>query len=201
MKENFKSISIADLCLWFGISRQAYYIHKKRTRQDLLEQEILLNKVFELRSVHKFMGGRKLYYKLQEFMTEHGIKMGRDAFFDVLRDNRLLIKQRKRYHITTNSRHWMRKYANLIKSTEPMGPNHIWVSDITYWKTKGGHFYISFITDAYSRKIVGYNVGESLDALESVIALKMALKSLKPESTGLIHHSDRGVQYCSKEYI
>lgn len=89
----------------------------------------------------------------------------------------------------------------MIKDIKPLGPNHIWVSDITYWKTKGGHFYISFIMDAYSRKIVGYNVADTMEAIESVKALKMALKTLKSGVTGLIHHSDRGSQYCSSKYV
>lgn len=134
-------------------------------------------------------------------MSEHQIKMGRDAFFDLLSDHNLLIKQRKRYHITTNSKHWMKKYPNLIKGVEPLGPNHIWVSDITYWKTKAGNYYISFITDAYSRKIVGYQVAETMEAIESVIALRMAIKTLSSEMNGLIHHSDRGSQYCSSVYV
>jgi putative transposase len=114
---------------------------------------------------------------------------------------KLLIKQRKRYHVTTNSNHWMKKYPNLIREIEPLGPNHVWVSDITYWKTKGGHYYISFITDAYSRKIVGYHVADTMEAVESVAALKMAIKTLKPGAEGLIHHSDRGSQYCSSAYV
>ena len=127
--------------------------------------------------------------------------MGRDAFFDLLRDNKLLIKQRKRHHVTTNSNHLMKKYPNLIKDIEPLGPNHVWVSDITYWKTKGGHYYISFITDAYSRKIVGYHVADTMEAIESATALKMAIKTLKISAEGLIHHSDRGSQYCSSMYV
>lgn len=201
MKDNFKGISIADLCSWFGVTRQAYYQSKNRLLQGLIEQEILLDKIGDIRKDHKRLGGRKLFFKLEEFMNEHGIKMGRDAFFDLLRDHNLLIKQRKRYHITTNSKHWMKKYPNLIKDLEPLGPNHIWVSDITYWKTKAGHYYISFITDAYSRKIVGYHVADTMEAVESVTALKMAIKSLKSEVTGLIHHSDRGSQYCSSAYV
>ncbi|WP_226742833.1 IS3 family transposase [Polaribacter gangjinensis] len=201
MKENFKGIGLADLCSWFGVTRQAYYQSKKRVLQDLIEQEILLDRISNIRKDHKRLGGRKLFYKLEDFMNEHNIKMGRDAFFDLLREHNLLIKQRKRYHITTNSNHWMKKYPNLIKGLEPLGPNHIWVSDITYWKTKGGHYYISFITDAYSRKIVGYHVADTMEAIESIAALKMAIKTLTPEATGLIHHSDRGSQYCSSGYV
>lgn len=201
MKENFKSVGLADLCSWFGVTRQAYYQSKKRVLQDLIEQEILLDRISNIRKDHKRLGGRKLFYKLEDFMNEHNIKMGRDAFFDLLREHNLLIKQRKRYHVTTNSNHWMKKYPNLIKDVEPLGPNHIWVSDITYWKTKGGHYYISFITDAYSRKIVGYHVADTMEAIESIAALKMAIKTLNPEATGLIHHSDRGSQYCSSGYV
>ena len=201
MKENFKSISLANLCSWFGVTRQAYYQSKDRVRHELIEQEILLEKIGSIRKDHKRLGGRKLFFKLEDFMKDHQIKMGRDAFFDFLRDSNLLVKQRKRYHVTTNSNHWMKKYPNLIKDLEPLGSNHIWVSDITYWKTKGGHYYISFITDAYSRKIVGYHVADTMEAVESVTALKMAIKRLNPQVTGLIHHSDRGSQYCSAMYV
>lgn len=201
MKDSFKVISLANLCSWFGLTRQAYYQSKNRVEKDLIEQEILLDKIGDIRKDHKRLGGRKLFFKLETFMHEHNIKMGRDAFFDLLRDNKLLIKQRKRHHVTTNSNHWMKKYPNLIKDIEPLGPNHIWVSDITYWKTKGGHYYISFITDAYSRKIVGYHVADTMEAIESATALKMAIKTLKISAEGLIHHSDRGSQYCSSMYV
>lgn len=201
MKDSFKVISLANLCSWFGLTRQAYYQSKNRVEKDLIEQEILLDKIGDIRKDHKRLGGRKLFFKLEAFMAEHNIKMGRDAFFDLLRDNKLLVKQRKSHHVTTNSNHWMKKYPNLIKDIEPLGPNHIWVSDITYWKTKGGHYYISFITDAYSRKIVGYHVADTMEAIESATALKMAIKTLKISAKGLIHHSDRGSQYCSSMYV
>jgi transposase InsO family protein len=201
MKDSFKGISLANLCAWFGLTRQAYYQSKNRVEKDLIEQEILLDKIGDIRKDHKRLGGRKLFFKLETFMDEHNIKMGRDAFFDLLRDNKLLIKQRKRHHVTTNSNHWMKKYPHLIKDIEPIGPNHVWVSDITYWKTKGGHYYISFITDAYSRKIVGYHVADTMEAIESATALKMAIKTLKISAKGLIHHSDRGSQYCSSIYV
>jgi putative transposase len=201
MKDSFKVIGLANLCSWFGLTRQAYYQSKNRVEKDLIEQEILLDKIGDIRKDHKRLGGRKLFFKLETFMHEHNIKMGRDAFFDLLRDNKLLIKQRKRHHVTTNSNHWMKKYPNLIKDIEPLGPNHVWVSDITYWKTKGGHYYISFITDAYSRKIVGYHVADTMEAIESATALKMAIKTLKISAEGLIHHSDRGSQYCSSMYL
>lgn len=201
MKQRFKSIGLAQLCSWFGITRQAYYQSKRHVYQQALETELVVSEVKNIRTQHKRLGGRKLFYKLKSFLQSHGIKIGRDAFFDLMRDHHLLVKQRKSYHVTTNSNHWMRKYPNLIREQEPMGPNHIWVSDITYWKTKGGHYYISLITDAFSRKIVGYHVAENMEAIQSVAALKMAVKPLKIGHTGLIHHSDRGSQYCSSQYV
>ena len=137
-------------------------------------------------------------------MQEHQIKMGRDALFDLLSSNHLLVRKRKRRIQTTSSFHWLRKYPNLIREFIPTEPNQLWVSDITYWKIQGGHVYISFITDAYSHKVVGFHVAETLEAVESVQALKMALSGLFMEPEGhfqLIHHSDRGVQYCSSEYV
>lgn len=201
MKYNFKGISLVDLCSWFGLTRQAYYQNKHRVLKTAIEEEILILEIRGIRMKHKRLGGRKLFGKLEEFMYEHQIKMGRDAFFDLLRSGGLLVRRRKRHHVTTNSNHWMKKYPNLIKDLEPVSPNHIWVSDITYWKTKGGHYYISFITDAYSRKIVGYQVAETMEAIESIYALKMALEGLDTRAFVLIHHSDRGSQYCSAGYV
>jgi putative transposase len=150
------------------------------------------------------MGTRKLYEKLQPFMMEHSIKMGRDALFDLLAANQLLIKRRKRRIQTTFSNHWLRRYPNLIKEFIPSAINQLWVSDITYWKINTGeHLYISLITDVYSRKIVGYNVADTMEAIESIAALKMGLSSIceLTRTKQLIHHSDRGIQYCSGKYV
>ena len=201
MKSTSKSISIAVLCSWFGITRQAYYQHKKQLQLNAVEESIVLDMVLDIKSRHKKMGGRKLYSELKSKFDIHDIKMGRDGLFDLLRANKLLVKSRKRYHITTNSKHWMRKYPNLIRDIEPLGPNHILVSVITYWKAREKNFYISFITDAYSKMILGANVAETMEAIESVKALKMALKCINSNASGIIHHSDRGSQYCCSEYI
>lgn len=201
MKSNFRDISLADLCSWFGVTRQAFYQSRHRSLQIALEQDFVLDEVYSIREKHRCLGGRKLFSMLKPFLKEHQLKMGRDAFFDLLRDNGLLVKKRKQYHVTTNSRHWMRKYPNLIRDIVPTGPNQIWVSDITYWKINGRHYYISFVTDAYSRKIVGYQIAQTMEAIESVAALKMALKDLDTQVTGLVHHSDRGSQYCSAQYV
>jgi transposase InsO family protein len=149
------------------------------------------------------MGTRKLYEMLQPFMLEHQIKIGRDALFNMLSANHLLVRKRKRRIQTTNSYPWLRKHPNLIRKFVPTEPNQLWVSDITYWKIKTDeHLYISFITDAYSRKIVGYQVAQTMEAIESIQALQMALSALGAEShLHLIHHSDRGIQYCSHAYV
>jgi len=138
---------------------------------------------------------------LQPFFKEHQIKMGRDSLFNLLYNNHLLIRKRKRKISTTNSYHRFRKYPNLIREFIPTAINQLWVSDITYWRIEEKHVYISFITDAYSHKIVGYYVAKTLETIESIQALKMALGGSKKELTGLIHHSDRGIQYCSNSYV
>jgi len=162
---------------------------------------LAISEVLQIRKNHKHMGGRKMFELLQPFFTAHQIKMGRDAFFDLLQANSLLVRRKKRKIYTTQSFHWYRKYPNKIKGMTPNAPNQLWVSDITYWKINDGHVYISLITDAYSRKIVGYNMADTLDAVETVQALQMALRDLPKETKGLIHHSDRGVQYCSAPYV
>lgn len=148
------------------------------------------------------MGGRKIYELLQPFLLAHQIKIGRDKLFDVLGSNYLLVKRRKKQTITTNSFHRFKKYPNLIRDMIVKSPNELWVSDITYWKIKDSFVYISLITDAYSRKIVGYHLADNLQTCETIQALEMALSNLvTSEGLSLIHHSDRGSQYCSNEYV
>jgi putative transposase len=157
--------------------------------------------VNQIRKEHPSMGGRKLYLKLQPFMQAHKIVLGRDRLFTLLAAHHLLIRRRKRRIQTTQSLHRFKKYPNRIRDFRPTGPKQLWVSDITYWEIKEKYCYITLITDAYSHKIVGYQVGERLEAIESIQALRMALSSLKGSHTKLIHHSDRGMQYCSNGYI
>lgn len=134
-------------------------------------------------------------------MLNHQIKMGRDAFFDLLAANSLLVKRRKRRVYTTNSFHWLRKYPNLVRGLVPGRSNQLWVSDITYWKIEDRFAYISLVTDAFSHKIVGYQVAGTLEAASATEALEMAVKGLDGPIAGLIHHSDRGIQYCSQGYV
>lgn len=201
MKSNFHHIGLAKLCGWFGISRQAYYQESWKQMDKGIETEVLLKEVLRIRKDHKRIGTRKLYEMLTPVMMEHQIKIGRDKLFDLLSVHHLLIRRRRRNIRTTFSNHWLRKYPNLIRDFVPAAPNQLWVSDITYWKVNGFTVYITFITDAYSHKIIGYNLAETLEALESMKALKMALQPFEGAASHLIHHSDRGLQYCSKDYV
>lgn len=144
------------------------------------------------------IGTRKLYHLLSDKLQLR--KVGRDKFFDILRANHLLIQPKRSYHITTNSHHRFRKHENLILDLNINRPEQVWVSDITYIGKRDKPCYLSLITDAYSKKIMGYYVSENLNTQSSVMALKMALKQRRDLNLPLIHHSDRGIQYCSNEY-
>ena len=203
MKSNFAHIGLAKLCGWFGITRQAYYQNNWEGVSTTLEEDLVIQQVKYIRKNHRRIGTRKLFEMMQPFLLEHSIKMGRDALFTLLSANHLLVRKRKRKIQTTNSYHWLRKYPNLIREFVPTAPNQLWVSDITYWKINTGeHLYISLITDAYSHRIVGFHVAETLETIESIQALQMALSALGAEShLQLTHHSDRGIQYCSAAYV
>lgn len=195
-------IGLTRVCQLFGVSRQAYYQHCWDKEAKSVADCLVLSQIQHIRALHKAMGTRKLHKMTQAFMLDHGIKMGRDALFELLAQNGSLVRKSKRKIQTTNSCHWLRKWPNLITGLNLKSPDELYVSDITYWKIQTGHVYISFITDAYSHKIVGYHVANSLEALESLLALEMALEGVRHEDMqGLIHHSDRGVQYCSDLYV
>lgn len=189
------------LCSLLGYSRQAYYKIIKAKAKSRFEAGFLLAEVREVRSVQPCLGGCKLLHKLQGFMALHEISMGRDAFFNLLRQEQLLVKKcRRKYPKTTFSFHLFRKHPNRIIGFTPTAPGQLWVSDITYIKLLDRPAYLSLITDAYSRKIVGYELSERLSARGCITALKMAVKENPGKDSGLIHHSDRGVQYCCHDY-
>ena len=200
MKMIYPQHSLEKLCGLFGLTRQAYYQYMKRGIDNVFKEELVIKKVLCIRQHHRRMGARKLYHKLTSFLEDHQIKMGRDAFFKLLSSHDLLVRKRKRRVYTTNSFHWLRKYPNLIRGFKPTAPNQLWVSDITHWKSGSCFLYISLITDAYSHKIVGYQIAETLESIESVQALHMAIATLSEKHENLIHHSDRGAQYCSTLY-
>jgi transposase InsO family protein len=188
------------ICRLFGISRQSYYKNIKYQKKVIIEDHIVLKMIASRRKDHPRMGVRKLYFMIKTEMAGMNIKMGRDALFDLMASEHMLVQRRKRKHITTNSNHWYRKYPNLIRGIIPNGPNQIWVSDITYIKTPKEVLYLFLITDAYSKKILGYRLAKTLDSVHAVNSLQDAVKNGCQPIPGLIHHSDRGIQYCSKEY-
>lgn len=188
------------LCRLLGMTRQAYHKKKKRAQSVAASAEIVIQEVVRIRSVQKRAGSRKLHHLLTEFRARHSIKMGRDRLNEVLKDHSMQIRKRRRKAPrTTFSSPW-RRYPNLIRDIEPTRANQVWVSDITYVRVGDGFCYLSLITDAYSRKIVGYHLSRDLSAKGCVKALRMALRD-NPQREGLIHHSDRGLQYYSSTYV
>lgn len=184
-----------------GFSRQAFYKEQHRHEIRAYQSELLFMEINSIRDLQPRLGARKLLIKLEPFMKDHGIKLGRDGFFCWLKQNNLLVRKRKRTKpITTDSWHWFHKYKNLIKGFIPKAFNQLWVSDITYISVSNYYAYLSLITDAYSRQIVGFYLSKTLEAKGSIMALQMALGDYN-ELPGLIHHSDRGVQYCCNEYV
>ena len=188
-----------QLCEIVGISRQGYYKSKKRKGIKKLKEEMVLQLVQTQRRRMPKLGGKKLYRKICPDLERMKIKLGRDNFFRLLSKNELLIHRKKRYTKTTNSSHRFKIYKNLIKDLEADHRNKVWVSDITYIVVDESFCYLALITDLYSRRIVGYDMSDSLNMEGSIRALKMAMKG-KGDLSGLIHHSDRGIQYCSKLY-
>lgn len=193
-------ISVLSLCALFGHSKQAYYKAWSYHCHERLKSSVILKIVEEIRRDMHHLGGRKLHQIVVDRIPED-LFIGRDAFFDLLRDNDYLLRSRKFHPVTTNSYHHFHIYENLIQDFSPTAPHQLYVSDITYVDGPDGCFYyLSLITDAYSHKIVGWYLSETLEMKGPIEALKMALSKL-PDDAKLIHHSDRGVQYCSGPYI
>ena len=202
MRQSHPNEGLARLCTLFGVSRQAFYEAKAYEGKTSIAHMIVLTLVNDLRNDIPMLGTRKLLFMLSPELEKHGIKLGRDQLFDLLRFHGLLMRRRKRMVKTTDSHHWLKKYPNLIKGIVLSEAEQLWVSDITYIRTLQGFNYLSLITDAYSRKIMGYALYETLEAIGRVEALVMAVKERQKISPFiLIHHSDRGVQYCSAEYV
>jgi len=202
MRQTFPNESLEGLCALFGVTRQAYYEAQVHERKTTIANALVLGFVAEFRKDIPMLGTRKLFHLINPQIEIHGIKMGRDQLFDLLRFHGLLIRRRRRMVKTTDSHHWLKKYPNLTQDLVVTDAEQLWVSDITYIRTLQGFSYLSLITDAYSRKIVGYSLCETLEAVGCIEALQMAIANRKIESPfNLIHHSDRGIQYCSAKYI
>lgn len=187
-------------CSLLGYSRQAYYQYQKQQEKEAFEAELIVQEVLRHRKLQKRIGGRKLFCMMNLFFNQHAIEIGRDAFFSILRDYGLLIRTRRRKAKTTDSNHPYRKYPNLIKEFIPIAANQLWVCDITYIIIGDGFGYLSLITDVYSHKIVGFWLHKTLSAQGPIVALKQAIKN-NADHKELMHHSDRGVQYCCHEYV
>jgi putative transposase len=202
IKMQSQTRGLREVCRLLGYTRQAYYQFQKTSANWALKEDLVIRQVLRHRILQPRLGGRKLLEMMEPFMEEHRIDMGRDLLFDLLRDNDLLIRRKTRKKpITTDSRHWMRKYPDLIRNIVLNRADELWVSDITYIrlpKTKFG--YLSLVTDAYSRKIVGFCMNGDLSADGPLKALEMAFKG-RTGAAPLIHHSDRGSQYCSDTYV
>lgn len=182
-----------------GVSRQGIYQLEARRKQQQAALEPVLAMVKEVRRHLPRLGTRKLYHLLQPRLRAAGIKLGRDGLFDYLRRQRLLIQRQRCYTKTTFSKHWMKKYPNLLKEQVVTRPEQVFVSDITYVESEEGVHYLSLVTDAGSRKIMGHELSREMKAGDVVKALKRAVER-RCYNAPLIHHSDRGLQYCSQLY-
>jgi len=183
-----------------GYTPQAYHKRLKRNVVQLMHEHLILQQIDLIRKLQPRCGGRKLFIMLQPFFTQHQIIMGRDKFFYLLTKNKLLVRKTKRNVYTTNSKHHFHRYANLVKDFTPLKAHELWVADITYIPLKNRFAYLFLITDAYSRKIVGFHVSDDMKVSSATVALRKALTQ-KPAETIVIHHSDRGIQYCSTAYV
>ena len=193
-------ISTSELCDRVGMSRQNYYAARRLRQRRHVDEAMILELVKRERRMQPRLGGRKLRYLLRSDLKEAGVNVGRDRFFELLAEHDLLVVRKPGAPHTTNSRHCLPVFHNLLVEITLNAPNEAWVSDLTYIRTDEGFLYAALITDAYSRKIVGAHIGDSLEAEGCLLALDQALSEL-PEGKHPIHHSDRGCQYCCHEYV
>lgn len=191
--------TITSICNCLKITRDAYYKRIKRNVFKGEKHQKVMALIYGRREDQPREGGKKLYKAIKDELEMNNLKIGRDRLFDILREKDMLVWPKRKYVHTTNSRHRFYKHKSLIKEFTPTAPNQLWVSDITYIKLIKGHCYLALITDAYSRKIVGYDISQSLELTGCLRALYYALRHL-PANHRLIHHSDRGIQYCSNQY-
>lgn len=194
-----RKVTVSRLCEKTGMSRQNLYKIRRQRDQARVDSGLIEELVRTERRLQPRLGGRKLYYLLKDELAAAEVKTGRDKFFEVLREKGLLLEPLPRVPRTTNSRHCLPVFTNLLKQMTLQRPNQAWVSDITYVRTDEGYLYLSLITDAWSRKIVGCHAGDTLETEGCLLALRRALKEL-PAGECPVHHSDRGSQYCSHLY-
>ncbi len=198
--EQTQGVSLSQLCLLSGYSRQAYYKRRSLKKREPVKEDLLIQEVMGCRELMPRVGGRKLLFLMKPFMKTHQLSVGRDCFFRILGRHDLLNQKRRGKPKTTDSNHWMRKYPDLARKLILTDPGQLWVSDITYLDLCDEHVYLSLVTDAYSRKIVGFHVSASLGADGCIKAMEMAIAGRNDQGK-LVHHSDRGTQYCCGDYV
>lgn len=192
-------MTVKAWCAAVGMSRQNFYRQRRRRQRGQVEEEVVVELVQAERRLQPELGGRKLLKRMGPELEKAGIEMGRDRFFDLLRRRNLLIQRVKRRKRTTESRHRFRVYRNQLKDREITGPHQAWVADLTYLRSEEGFLYLSLISDAGSRKIIGYEASDRLEAEGCLVSLEQALGQL-PAGERPLHHSDRGIQYCCGDY-
>jgi putative transposase len=194
-------VTVVAVCRRLGMSRQNYYARHQHRRRRRVDGEFVAGLVCRERQQQARLGTRKLYHLLKPQLEQAGVRMGRDRLFEELRKRDLLLEPvPAQYPQTTQSFHNLPVFRNVIKDLEVTAPNQVWVSDITYLRTRESFVYLALITDKFSRKIVGWHAGDSLEAVGCVRALERALANL-PKGSRPIHHSDQGSQYCCHEYV
>jgi len=196
-------MSINRASKMLGYARSTFFEVRQnrysKIETELLLEEFILKKVKAIREDLPKCGGKKMYFLISQDPDRNHFKFGRKKFFEILKKHGLLVKKRKKYAKTTDSGHWLKQYPDLINGLTPTRPEQVWVADITYFKTKNGFIYGHLITDAYSKKIMGYHISDDMKAASTLEALIMALEN-RMYDKALIHHSDRGFQYLSKLY-
>lgn len=194
------SLPVRRLCKKVGMTPQNFYKSREVRKRRKVDEGLVKRLVEAERARQPRLGGLKLHSMLRDELESEGVRLGRDRFFEVLRNQALLLEPLPKAPRTTNSAHNLPVFTNLIKDMELTGPNQVWISDITYIRTREDFLYLSLITDKYSRKVVGYHLGSTLEVKDTLKALRMALCHL-PSGAKPIHHSDRGCQYCSHDYV
>ena len=194
-------VNVSSICERLGMTRQNYYARRKRRQRRAVDGDLVAELVRRERQLQPRLGTRKLHHMLKADLKQAGVRLGRDRMFAELKKRDLLLEPIPApYPHTTQSYHNLRVFRNRIKDKELAGPNEVWVSDLSYLRTREGFLYLALITDKYSRKIVGWHAGDTLEAIGCVRALDRALADL-PEGCWPIHHSDQGSQYCCHEYV
>lgn len=189
-----------SLCQLFGHTRQAQNQSQRRQCKSCVTEDVVISLVHDIRQRHPRIGGRKLKIMLER---DHGIKVGRDKLFNMLKRNGLLQRRRIRHRRTTFSGHGLRTYPDCVKELVVSRPDEVWVTDITYLFVQGRSYYVFLMTDLYSRFIVGWTVSDNMRTENALDVLRQAFRNRNPDYSHLpvIHHSDRGSQYCSHRYV